>query len=123
MIDIDHFKRINDTFGHLTGDAVLREFVGLVSDNIRKNDVFARWGGEEFMILAPNSELESAGLLAEKLRLIISSARFESDAAVTASFGVAQLKPGDTFDTFTMRADAALYRAKDKGRNRVEVEQ
>jgi diguanylate cyclase (GGDEF)-like protein/PAS domain S-box-containing protein len=121
MFDIDHFKQINDTFGHQAGDGVLKDMAQMVCTNLRLHDVFARWGGEEFMILIPNNDREQTRLLAEKLRELISGG-FESGMTVTCSFGVAQLRSADTFETFTQRVDAALYRAKEKGRDRIELE-
>ncbi len=119
IFDIDDFKCINDTFGHHAGDSVLREVATLVSSNIRETDYFVRWGGEEFLILCPNTDIDSALYLSEKLRRAISLHRFPIDRGVTASFGVSELLPEDTADTFIDRADKALYRAKLTGKNRV----
>lgn len=121
MFDIDHFKIINDTYGHLTGDAVLKEIVGVVSKNIRIVDMFARWGGEEFVILSPNIRLREAQVLAEKLRTLIERHQYKCNCRVTCSFGVTQFRDGDTVDSFIRRVDDALYKAKERGRNRVEV--
>jgi diguanylate cyclase (GGDEF)-like protein/PAS domain S-box-containing protein len=121
MFDIDHFKRVNDTHGHLTGDAVLRELTSLVGRYVRMHDIFARWGGEEFMIMLVNTTAENARLFAEKLRSTIASSKFYTVGQITCSFGVAQLKLEDTDDRFTHRVDEALYQAKVKGRNRVEI--
>jgi diguanylate cyclase (GGDEF)-like protein len=120
MYDLDHFKSINDRFGHDGGDYVLRTVVGLVNDNIRSSDVQARWGGEEFMVLLPQSELAAAERAAEKLREVIAQHRFDRIESVTASFGVVELKPEEDSNALEKRADDALYRAKAKGRNRVE---
>ncbi|MEW6765084.1 MAG: diguanylate cyclase [Pseudomonadota bacterium] len=119
LLDIDHFKQINDTQGHLSGDEVLRELTRLIRHNLRSSDHFARWGGEEFVILSP----ESAPLaleLAEKLRKLIAEHHFEPVGSVTCSFGVTQCNDNDTLDLCLTRADEALYRAKAHGRNRVE---
>jgi diguanylate cyclase (GGDEF)-like protein/PAS domain S-box-containing protein len=121
MFDIDHFKQINDSFGHYTGDTVLRELTGLVAQSVRVHDLFARWGGEEFMIMVTNTPADNARQFAEKLRLRIESREFTGNRRVTCSFGVVQLCVGDTDDSFTRRADDALYRAKTLGRNRVET--
>jgi diguanylate cyclase (GGDEF)-like protein/PAS domain S-box-containing protein len=121
MFDIDHFKSINDTYGHLTGDAVLKELARLVSANIRTVDIFARWGGEEFMILSPNNELKSAQQLTEKIRMQIEKNDFSCPCRMTCSFGLTQFREQDTADDFIKRADDALYRAKGRGRNSVEA--
>jgi diguanylate cyclase (GGDEF)-like protein/PAS domain S-box-containing protein len=121
MFDIDHFKQINDTFGHHTGDSVLRELTEMVAQSVRAHDLFARWGGEEFMIMVTNTTENNACQYAEKLRCLIESREFDGVGRVTCSFGVAQLRVGDTDDGFTRRVDDALYRAKTRGRNRVEA--
>lgn len=119
MYDIDHFKQINDTYGHQTGDYVLKELTRLVAGNIRSSDMLARWGGEEFMIIVPHDPNPRA--LAEKLRYAIEHHDFTGIDQLTCSFGVAILLSNDTPETFTARADDALYEAKLKGRNRVEL--
>ncbi|GAB1393715.1 hypothetical protein MASR1M60_18790 [Rhodocyclaceae bacterium] len=121
MIDIDHFKSLNDTYGHQAGDAVLIEFSRLIASNIRVHDFFARWGGEEFIILATTSNCEDTCLFADKLRQLIASYAFPDVGHVTASFGVATYLPDEDIDDFLSRADKALYAAKANGRNRVEV--
>ncbi len=123
LLDIDKFKSINDTYGHLDGDNVLKALTRLLAANIRTSDTLARWGGEEFILLAPGSSLDSARLLAEKMRLAVAEYDFPIPRSVTSSFGVASYQPGDTELTLTNRADQALYRAKEQGRNRVEVTQ
>lgn len=115
--DIDHFKQINDDLGHAAGDAVLQEVSRLVKELIRKTDVLARWGGEEFMILVPNVGLENAGQLAEKLRGAIEKHLFADGIRLTVSFGVSQYQAEETLETVCQRADAALYAAKNQGRN------
>lgn len=124
MFDIDHFKAINDKHGHAVGDTVLKETAVLMRDNIRATDVLARWGGEEFVILVPETYIEKGQALAEKLRGIIASHAFTGvPTSVTASFGVAEhVAAGETLDVLCARADRALYRAKHEGRNRVCVE-
>lgn len=119
MLDIDFFKNINDAHGHAGGDAVLRQFVALVSEEIRDCDVLARWGGEEFMILFLEATLEQAHAAAEKLRQRIESHPFEVAGNLTCSFGITRLQPDDDVHTLNRRVDEALYQAKRDGRNRV----
>ncbi len=121
MYDLDHFKRVNDSFGHDTGDDVLRSVTDVVTTHIRVVDVAARWGGEEFMVLMPQSDLEAARITAEKLRQAIEAHRFDKAGTVTVSFGVTTFVPQDDVNSLLKRVDDALYRAKDKGRNRVEI--
>ena len=120
MMDIDHFKEINDTYGHIAGDNVLREFASRVSRSIRKNDLFTRWGGEEFMILVTNVIRSGTVIFAEKLRLEIEALDFSPVRCITCSFGVTEFEKNDTIDSFIKKVDIALYRAKSAGRNRVE---
>ena len=122
LCDLDHFKSVNDTYGHQVGDDVLKKAVKLIQANIRAEDVIARWGGEEFMVVSPQNDLEQTQTLAEKLRALIEITNFPGAGNITSSFGVAQLTPTDTIRTLTERADKALYRSKSKGRNRVEIE-
>lgn len=119
FFDIDHFKKINDTYGHNTGDEVLKGLASLVSATIRHSDIFARWGGEEFLLLLESSSLENAARAAEKIRKAIMEHEFPDVKQVTCSFGVTSFHPRDTGESFINRADAALYRAKEGGRNRV----
>ena len=121
MLDIDHFKDVNDTLGHQVGDDVLEEMARLVSGVIRKQDVFARWGGEEFIIMAPSRDLEGMRQFAEKLRSAVESHSFHGVGRVTCSFGVAEYQPHESIEVFFSRVDAALYLAKGNGRNRVEL--
>jgi diguanylate cyclase (GGDEF)-like protein/PAS domain S-box-containing protein len=120
LLDVDKFKSINDNYGHLTGDAVLKEMAYLISGQLRDSDVFARWGGEEFMILIPDCGISQARACAEKLCQAIAGHAFSLPVPVTASFGVAEMRPEDTHESLTNRADQALYAAKQNGRNRVE---
>jgi len=120
IFDIDHFKNINDMYGHNAGDRVLQELAGLVSKVVRKHDLFARWGGEEFVIMVTNTELLGAEIFAEKLRMLIGKSDFLGGVHLTSSFGVAEFSPYDTNEALINRADKALYRAKTGGRNRVE---
>jgi diguanylate cyclase (GGDEF)-like protein/PAS domain S-box-containing protein len=120
MFDIDHFKSINDEYGHQAGDSVLQEIARTVAQNIRDADLFSRWGGEEFMILVPENELKNALQLAEKLRMKIEAHQFKNIDKVTCSFGVTQFAEDDTVGSFAKRADDAMYAAKENGRNRTE---
>lgn len=120
MMDIDFFKAINDKYGHLVGDKVLKDLAVIVNKVIRVTDSFVRWGGEEFMILAVETELTEAFEVADRLRHKIEHHDFEGVAGkVTVSFGVAMYKESESVDEFLTRADDALYRAKDSGRNKV----
>ena len=121
IFDIDHFKEVNDTYGHNFGDHVLKTLAHIVQDNIRKMDYFVRWGGEEFMIISSETDVQKAYALAERIRIIIEDKRFKNNRKVTVSFGVTEFKKSDTENSFIKRADDAMYKAKSKGRNRVEV--
>jgi len=118
MFDIDHFKKINDTFGHDVGDSVLKEISELVSSNIRESDILARWGGEEFMLLTPQVDLDSAYELAEKLRNSVSELEFYKVGEVKCSLGVVQLNEGEDLVSLCKRVDMAMYKAKESGRNK-----
>ena len=120
MFDIDHFKQINDGYGHQIGDAVLAELASLVKKNIRGYDFIARFGGEEFMIISNNISLKGAIEFAEKLRKKIEYAEFPEKIKVRCSFGVTAFKRGDTAESAIKRADEAMYKAKENGRNRVD---
>ena len=122
ICDVDHFKRINDTYGHLAGDKVLKVLAREISNRVRKSDFVARYGGEEFAIVMTNTSLEDAERLTNKLRQAIEHCPFhfkEKQVQITMSFGVAAYQPGDTSDLVFDRADKALYSAKEQGRNRV----
>ncbi len=121
MFDIDHFKAVNDRYGHLAGDAVLVGLTRLVQQNLRAADTLARWGGEEFVIMMPHCGASEAVGLAEKLRALLAVHSFESVGQVTASFGVAQCNPEDLPQSWLRRADLALYQAKAEGRNAVRL--
>jgi len=121
MYDLDHFKQVNDTYGHDVGDHVLRTVADLVKNSIRAIDIDARWGGEEFMILMPQSDILAATNAAEKLRAVISAHHFDKVDFVSASFGVAEFATDDDIDSLLKRVDDALYKAKGKGRNCVET--
>ncbi|MDW7998134.1 MAG: diguanylate cyclase [Thermodesulfovibrio sp.] len=119
MMDIDHFKRVNDDFGHIVGDKFLIEFVNLVLKRIRKTDYFGRWGGEEFIIVCPNTSLRKALILAENLRKIVEDHNFNMVGHRTVSIGVSVFTAKDTVESIINKADKALYEAKNKGRNKV----
>lgn len=122
MLDIDHFKSINDEFGHDVGDAVLREIAALVRDNIREKDTLARWGGEEFMVLSTRSDLDRARRVAERLRKSVANYSFTGvPRPITSSFGAVLHVPGESVEALTKRADKGLYKAKETGRNKVVV--
>ncbi|MFN3587183.1 MAG: diguanylate cyclase, partial [Moraxellaceae bacterium] len=120
LFDIDHFKAVNDSAGHLAGDAVLREIVALTRDGLRQSDVLARWGGEEFIVLLHDCPLDKATALAESLRHVVAGSAFAS-GPVTISVGVAMLGENETSAAFFNRLDQALYAAKQAGRNRVHT--
>lgn len=120
LFDIDDFKKINDTYGHIIGDEVLKNLVKTVSRNIRGGDTLARWGGEEFVILLIEKNLETAVKTAERLRGVIASTELENiDYNITASFGVTEYIDGDNLNTIMSRADKLLYTAKNQGKNKV----
>lgn len=122
MFDIDHFKTVNDEYGHDAGDSVLRELTNLVLQGVREGDCLGRWGGEEFMLLEPRAGLEVARGVAERLRFSIETFEFDLvDRTITSSFGVVQHRPGEAMEALIKRVDTALYRAKESGRNRVVV--
>ncbi len=121
MIDLDFFKSVNDEFGHQTGDEVLQHFARLLKNNIRKTDLLGRWGGEEFLIICPEISINNAAHLAQTLRERTEKHSFGKAGKRTASFGVSELIPKDTKETLVSRADDAMYRAKESGRNRVEI--
>jgi diguanylate cyclase (GGDEF)-like protein len=122
FFDLDHFKKINDEYGHLVGDEVLTEVAELVVDANRRADIFARYGGEEFIILSPATDISGARQHAERLRKGIEKHRFSEINKLTCSFGVAEYKPdSDDVPSLFKRADTALYNAKKGGRNRVEI--
>jgi diguanylate cyclase (GGDEF)-like protein len=119
LLDIDHFKSVNDTYGHLAGDEVLKVFSDLLRKQIRQSDVVARWGGEEFIILLPDTPLPSAIKMAEALRQRIEINPFDTVGNLTCSIGVAEFSGIEEADDLLHRADEKLYRAKHSGRNRV----
>ncbi|MFK5937505.1 MAG: GGDEF domain-containing protein [Sulfurimonas sp.] len=122
MFDLDLFKRVNDTYGHKVGDDVLVKFTQTITNNIRENDVFARWGGEEFVLLLIGTSKVKATSIANHLREKIEKTDFKEAGTITCSVGLSEFLLGDTTLKWLNRADNALYRAKENGRNRVEVE-
>ncbi len=133
MLDVDHFKRVNDTWGHAAGDAVLSELAQRVDAQVRKSDVAARYGGEEFVVLMPSTDTEAAMLLAERIRRAIARTPVElpngESVTMTTSIGIAAVEPAPSEadlktegDALLARADVALYRAKSAGRDRIEVD-
>lgn len=120
ILDIDKFKLVNDTYGHDVGDEILKELASTVSKKIRQNDIFARWGGEEFVLLLKTKDLQVAENIAEKLRIDISKTEFPTVKHITVSFGISSFKNSEqTFEEVFKNADKALYEAKENGRNRV----
>lgn len=121
MIDIDKFKKFNDTYGHLIGDEVLINLAQTVNNNIRSSDIFARWGGEEFVLAFVNTPIEKAKEVSLILKDKIENNEHKTAGKITASFGVTQLREDDDLNSILKRSDEALYKAKENGRNRVEV--
>ena len=117
VLDIDDFKRVNDSYGHQVGDDVLKEFAQLIQNSIRGNDIFARWGGEEFLLLFEHTNLVNALKKIENVRETIDKFIFSHIGHMTSSFGVAEKKETDDINSLLQRADRALYEAKDKGKN------
>ncbi|MDX1696340.1 MAG: GGDEF domain-containing protein, partial [Ketobacteraceae bacterium] len=123
MLDVDHFKRFNDDYGHQTGDEVLKMVAQAMQSSLRPNDMVARYGGEEFVILLPKTRLKHSLQVAERLRRKVErtpiNAEDKAIPGVTISLGVAQWQPGISLEALIGQADEALYRAKESGRNRV----
>jgi len=119
LIDIDFFKDVNDTFGHIVGDIFLVEFANILKNNIRESDVVGRWGGEEFLIILPHSHIEEAQLLAKKLQDKITQFKFTKVGFKTASFGISEFHSGISSEQLLDNADKALYKSKENGRNQI----
>ena len=117
FIDIDRFKAINDAYGHQVGDKVLKEFSKALQDNVRKTDTIGRWGGEEFLVICQETTLQECLFIAENLRSKIQNMNVSTVETITASFGVASLADEDTALSLLQRADSALYKSKENGRN------
>jgi polar amino acid transport system substrate-binding protein len=122
ITDIDSFKDVNDSLGHEAGDRVLVRFTKRLTESVRKSDLIVRWGGEEFLILCPETDLQGAERLAELLRARIAADDFDIERTLTASFGVSSYHSGERIEAMIARADRALYNAKAGGRNRVRSE-
>jgi diguanylate cyclase len=126
MLDIDHFKQFNDTYGHLIGDKVLRFIASILTRCIKGSDLAARYGGEEFAVILPNTPLQGAASVSEQIRKSISAGELKDKESgkrygrITASIGIAEFHPEEAVNGLIERADQALYSAKKKGRNRVE---
>jgi diguanylate cyclase (GGDEF)-like protein len=122
LLDLDFFKRVNDTYGHCAGDVALRVFALAVQHQVRDTDAFGRYGGEEFLLMLPETSLEEAAVLVERIRLSVEGLQFadiSAEFALTVSIGVAQFCNGESIAQMIARADKALYLAKSDGRNRV----
>ena len=123
LLDVDNFKNVNDTYGHLAGDAVLQALSAIAVKELRVQDTAGRWGGEEFLVLLPETGAEKAVELAENLRNKVATHMFAADLHCTISIGVAEMRHGDTPDTLVHRADTALYSAKKAGKDRAVLEE
>lgn len=124
VIDIDHFKLVNDTHGHLVGDAALKALANIMQANLRPHDLLVRYGGEEFAILLPDTAIEEAGSIAERLRALVAANEIRTGGLVfriTISIGIAPVRNDGKLEDYFGAADRALYRAKESGRNRIEV--
>lgn len=119
LFDLDGFKKVNDRFGHNAGDEVLRQIGELACEFVRSSDMVGRWGGEEFLIICPGTKLEDGVNLAERLRQMLATRPMQHGQTITGSFGVAELRPGETAEQLINRADEALYAAKGRGKNQV----
>lgn len=119
LVDIDHFKEVNDTYGHQSGDLILKEFATLLSNNIRETDFLGRWGGEEFLIVCPDTDAKGAVVLAENLKKAVNSTQFSIIGQKTSSFGVSEYLFGECIEESFKHVDDALYLAKEQGRNQV----
>ena len=121
ILDVDHFKKINDLYGHSIGDQVLIDLSNQIRSSLRGSDSLTRWGGEEFVILCPNTTTETVSKLAERLRKEIASVKFREVGNITLSFGVAECGTEETWEQWLHRADEALYLAKSGGRDQVKT--
>lgn len=120
MADIDYFKSINDKFGHNIGDQVLIKVSQILKSSLRESDMIGRWGGEEFLIILTETNIQKALTIADKIMQTVRGAYFPTVNNLTLSFGVAEIQNSDTIETFVDRADKSLYKAKERGRNRIE---
>lgn len=119
MLDADHFKRVNDTYGHPVGDEVLRTLAEILTHTVRSGDLVSRWGGEEFLILLPQTPLTEAAAIADQIRVAVATRHFKQIEHLTTSLGVGEIAPEESLTHLLQRVDEALYRAKEQGRNRV----
>ena len=122
MLDIDHFKDVNDNYGHDAGDEVLKGLAGMMNNGIRKSDVFARWGGEEFMILLSGTDIDNAKVIADKLLSEVRDLVFIKTGKITASFGVTEYILEESLDSILKRVDELVYKAKNDGRNCIRLQ-
>lgn len=122
LLDLDHFKQVNDTYGHQAGDEVLKSISKILKDNSRETDIIGRYGGEEFIIIMPETDLKNGSLFAERLRKTIKEFDFNQPPHVTISAGMSKYREDDTAETIVKRSDLLLYQAKENGRNRIEME-
>ncbi len=122
LIDIDNLKTINDEYGHLAGDSILYETAQVMRSQLRKNDVCVRWGGDEFVLLLPYTDVDEAMKLSERIRVSIANLKINDKVATTCSFGITSMRRGDNLDQILHRADSSMYLAKEHGKNRVEIE-
>jgi len=124
FVDIDHFKKVNDTWGHDVGDEVLKMVASTLHNNLRGFDIVGRWGGEEFIVLLPNVTATVMKQVANRLRILVENSRYDGEEGkvkVTISLGAASIRPGETIDQLVKRADGALYTSKKNGRNRLTI--
>jgi diguanylate cyclase (GGDEF)-like protein len=121
LVDIDRFKNVNDRYGHHVGDVVLKEFAFLLKEKLRKVDIVGRWGGEEFIIILPETDIKLAEKVAEQIRVGIEDFLFSVVKHKTASFGISEYIHGDSVKSLFIRVDKALYKAKENGRNQIQT--
>lgn len=121
IIDLDNFKRLNDTYGHLVGDDMLKRLAFVLKNNTRKYDIVSRFGGEEFVILLPNTDIKRAKIVCNRMRLAVQNDREMKKYKVTFSGGLTEYKKGDSVKKMQLRSDKAVYKAKKNGKNRIEL--
>jgi|AntDeeMinimDraft_5_1070356.scaffolds.fasta_scaffold15733_2 diguanylate cyclase (GGDEF)-like protein len=119
MADVDNFKEINDTYGHFEGDECLRKVAEVLTENIRNEDLAARMGGDEFVVLLPQTQLEEAKNIADRIKKSVQEIDIKDSGSITISIGAAVIRKEDDIESFLKRADDALYKAKNNGRNRI----
>jgi diguanylate cyclase (GGDEF)-like protein len=125
MLDLDFFKKVNDSYGHQAGDTVLKVFTQVAQQELRRIDYFGRFGGEEFLLIMADTKLDGAQVKAERLRANVETTRYaeiDKNLVQTVSIGLAEYQPGESIEKIVQRADRAMYRAKANGRNRVEID-